>query len=270
MDYNIKMMDIDEYDFNDNFLVNDNNELMDIDDDDSDKSSDDENDDDNLYCTDNKYELIKSNNETEINIKLNYIDLILKELNDSEFSYLISNKYINKIYLIRFYVFEKDTYLYKIGYTTDIESRLRSINHQYNSCGRIILIFCGEIISSVIERKIHKNLEIYKYNHIICGKKAREIYHINSQLYDDFNNTLLEFSNNYFESSFYVINDNNTEELCVTNRELENIKKDYTIYCEKYNLNIDQSIFIQNNINPHIVLNKNIIEKFFWVNFLIF
>jgi hypothetical protein len=168
--------------------------------------------------------------------------------------------------------------VYKIGITINIEQKIKDLNNYYQCCGKIIIIFCARIEFNFVEKLIHTKLKIYNYNkkHDLIDplkSKPTELYKISSELYDEFNNLLLAHSTEYFESNYYVINDNNTENICVTNNELSIITNHYITYHKINNSTLSnqelKKKFITDEYNPHILLDKNIAERIFWINLLI-
>jgi hypothetical protein len=182
------------------------------------------------------------------------INFGLNEINISSFSYIIKNNNQTGIYMVRLWIQWSNTYVYKIGYTNgDLGKRLIELNCEFNCNGKIILLFYGKTININAEREIHKVLKEYT----ICEhlknpikSKSREIYHISAELYDKFKSLLEEkTSGNFFESNYYVINDDDKEYYLLTSDII-----DYF-----YDNDID---YIDNE--PHIMLDFDIYEKKLW------
>jgi hypothetical protein len=158
----------------------------------------------------------------------------------------------DKIYMIRIWIRWSNSYVYKIGTTTNIKRRFKEINYEYDCCGRIIIVACGIVSSNTFEKEIHNNLKMYRVNNITNPIKSnkKELYQINNDLYDKFIDLLKIYSNNIFESNDYVIDNNNIEHL----RCYDEYKKYFS----------DNMIRIINNNDNFILLNKDFYELEYW------
>jgi hypothetical protein len=168
-------------------------------------------------------------NRKKIYTNKEILNNIMKELKISQIN-------INKllIYFIRLWNSDANIYFYKIGYSTNLEDRLRRLNCEYKSEWRIIIIYCFNINCPSIERDLHKNLRIKygninikRYNH----EKSIETYKIHYKIYNEFYKFLKKNNYIYFKSN------------------------NYSIYNHK------EQIIDNNKI---IILDQNIIEENYW------
>ena len=186
--------------------------------------------------------------ENDFNSGINLVDTVLDEINYSNQNNLVNNIEQDKLYLIRIWIGYCNQYVYKLGTTKNLKQRIISINNNYNCCGKIILIFCVEINNTTIEQKFHKSLSPFKNNNIINPLKCkpREMYNITSIFYDKLKDEIEKLSNNFFESEYYVLDNNNIEHYRLERHGIKNIK------CP-----ID--------INGHIILDQHKTERLFWI-----
>ena len=182
------------------------------------------------------------------------INFGLNEINISPFSHIIKNNNQTGVYMVRLWIKWSNKFVFKIGYTNgDLDKRLIQLNHEFKSDGKIILLFYGKTTNVNAEHYIHQKLKEY----VICENlnnpvkpQSREIYHISAELYDKFYSLLEEQTiGNFFESNYYIINDNNKEYYLLTSNII-----DYF-----YDNDID---YIDNK--PYIMLDCDIYEKKLW------
>jgi hypothetical protein len=145
-------------------------------------------------------------------------DVIFDELNNSKYAYLLKDNKFTKIYFIRLWICYSNTYVFKAGFTTNLTERIKSLNAQFDSCGRIIILFAAKINGKYQEDDAHKKLLEYKINENIQNEnkpQSREIYYINVAVYDLFLEYIKKITDKrkktYFESNYYVITDENIE-----------------------------------------------------------
>jgi hypothetical protein len=173
----------------------------------------------------------------ELKFSRKYSDLLDQTVDETE--------NLLKIYFIRLWVRKYDTYVYKIGSTTNIEKRMKQLNTYFDSCGRIIILFCAKINSVFCETYAHKILSDYRINDNIQNNiksQSREIYDINNNVYDYFLNYIKTISqNNFFETSDYTIDDRNKETI-VYYDQYQNLAEFSKVILEDYsNIKLDQS-----------------------------
>lgn len=131
-------------------------------------------------------------------------DIVFDELNSKKSNFL-NNIDSTKIYLVRLWLKSSNNYVYRIGNTKNLQ-RIKQIDNKYNCRGRIIIIACGEVHSSNLEKEFHN--ELYEY------KIEKKLYNINNVLYERFICFLKKYSySDIFESDNYVLDDNNDEYL---------------------------------------------------------
>jgi hypothetical protein len=138
------------------------------------------------------------------------------------------------LYMVRVYIRSEGAYYYKVGYTDDLPKRIRSINCQYDACGRIIPVMLTKTECQKNERQgVHKFLDAYRANNIIIGQsKKGELYKISAECYDHIKKSLITHSvlctkckgsgdlcekcePIFFESQYYIIEDGNNESLYI-------------------------------------------------------
>lgn len=137
--------------------------------------------------------------------KAYFEDIVFDELNTEKLNFL-SDIDSTKIYLARLWLKSSNSYVYRIGHTKNLYQGIKQIDNKYNCRGKIIIIACGEVHSSNLEKKIHGELNEYKIK--------KKLYNINNVLYDNFINLLKKYSySDIFESDNYVLDDNNDEYL---------------------------------------------------------
>jgi hypothetical protein len=183
--------------------------------------------------------------------KTYFDNIVFHEIN-LQHSNILNNCDSDKIYMLRIWIRWSNKYVYKIGTTKNLKKRVKDINHEYDSCGRIIIIACGVITSNAVEKFFHNNLKEYRINNVTIPikSKKREIYHINDNLYDNFMSLLQRKSNNIiFESEDYVI-DNNIEHII-----------SYEEHKKYFSKIMNEKIEINDN---HILLDKYLDELRYW------
>jgi len=98
----------------------------------------------------------------DLQLSRTYFDkIVLNELN-LNYSQYIKNTLTQKLYLVRLLYQWHDKNVYKLGITTNLKQRIKKHNSDYDSCGKIIIVFCADIDSSRKEKDIHKHLEKYR------------------------------------------------------------------------------------------------------------
>ena len=122
------------------------------------------------------------------------------------------------LYLVRLWCRRTDTYVYKVGSSENFAQRIRELNHTYDSCGRIIVV-AACIVSALLDEAImHKALEENRSSDLLRPfHQDREVYDLNSKVYDIFTNKLYEHLEESlrFVSEDYRIDSNNTETIYV-------------------------------------------------------
>jgi hypothetical protein len=197
-------------------------------------------------------DVIKFDNDEICLSKTYFNDIVYFELFNSKYKYLLdeNNKFL-KIYLIRIWICKYDNYVYKIGSTTNLMKRIKSLNSHFDSCGRIIILFAANIKGKWQEDDAHKKLLKYKINENIQNinkPHSCEIYFNNVSVYDCFLNYIQKITANnkkkYFETIDYVIMDNN--------QEMTKIFPEYKKLKGFSKLNLDKEkeyIYLDNNEN---------------------
>jgi hypothetical protein len=186
--------------------------------------------------------------------KTYFENIVFDEINSEKLEFLSDND-IPKIYFLRVWLHYSETYVYKIGTTTkDLKKRIKQIDNEYCCNGKIIIIACGSVNSSNLEREFHNKLKKYKNNDIDITNpiksKKQELYHISAKLYDKFMDLLQEEStSDIFESKKYVLDDDGEHYLP------DSINRKY--FSDEINKKIE------NNDN-YIPLDKESIESDFW------
>lgn len=137
--------------------------------------------------------------------KAYFEDIVFDELN-TEKSNFLNDIDSTKIYLVRLWLKSSNNYVYRIGNTRNLYKGIKQIDNKYNCRGKIIIIACGEVHSSNLEKKIHCELDEYKIE--------KKLYNINNVLYDNFICLLKKYSySDIFESDNYILENNNDEYL---------------------------------------------------------
>lgn len=164
----------------------------------------------------------------------------------------IKNTLTQKLYLVRLWFQWHDKYVYKLGITTNLKRRIKEHNSHYESCGKIIIVFCADIDSSIREKDLHNKLKKYRDIESSQGKfkKYKEIYNISPNFYDKLEKELKKYSTNIFESDDYSIDNESIE-----NFRMENVYK--TFFPNKLLKKIEN-----NDFNLHLSNKKDEID--FW------
>jgi hypothetical protein len=128
----------------------------------------------------------------------------------------IPDKYLkspNVMYMHRIYARSTNEYYLKSGFTDDYSKRIRSLNCEYDACGRIIPILFVTVESIKKERAIHKTLQKYRSKVTIKMKGKKELYPANPKMYDLLEKAMLKASvdGEIYESERYVLGDDCSE-----------------------------------------------------------
>ena len=111
------------------------------------------------------------------------------------------------IYLIRIWNRYDDKYVYKIGYSNNFSKGFDSINNDYDSNYRIIILACANIDNIQIEKDIHKKMR-ESHKKVIIGNpiqsNPKELYKTTFEVFNDFINILKDMNLKYFQSNNYL------------------------------------------------------------------
>ena len=111
------------------------------------------------------------------------------------------------IYLIRIWNRYDDKYVYKIGYSNNFSKGFDSINNDYDSNYRIIILACANIDNIQIEKNIHIKMR-ESHKKVIIGNpiqsNPKELYNITFEVFNDFINILKDMNLKYFQSNNYL------------------------------------------------------------------
>ena len=152
-------------------------------------------------------------NVDELQLDTNYFYKIIHEVYQKNPSLVLDNE-TSKLYLLRLWIGWSKRYVFKIGYATNILSRIKQLDSQYGCCGKIMIIALCEIPNQVLEKEIHFMLDNFKIKeqNIVNPIKPqpKELYYINENIKIELMDIL--YSNNkvknIFESTNYVIHTN--------------------------------------------------------------
>ena len=111
------------------------------------------------------------------------------------------------IYLIRIWNQYDDKYVYKIGYSNNFSKEFDSINNDYDSNYRIIILACANIDNIQIEKDIQKKMR-ESHKKVITGNpiksNPKELYKTTFEVFNDFINILKNMNLKYFQSNNYL------------------------------------------------------------------
>lgn len=112
------------------------------------------------------------------------------------------------IYLIRIWNQYDDKYVYKIGYSNNFSKEFDSINNDYDSNYRIIILACANIDNIQIEKDIQKKMR-ESHKKVIIGNpiqsNPKELYKTTFEVFNDFINILKNMNLKYFQSNNYLL-----------------------------------------------------------------
>ena len=133
------------------------------------------------------------------------LDDIMKQVNNQKIVDIDITKPL--IYLIRIWNRYDDKYVYKIGYSNNFSKGFDSINNDYDSNYRIIILACANIDNIQIEKDIQKKMR-ESHKKVIIGnpikRKPTKLYNITFEVFNDFINILKDMNLKYFQSNNYL------------------------------------------------------------------
>ena len=140
--------------------------------------------------------------EIQVNKKV-LLDDIMKQVNNQKIVDITKPL----IYLIRIWNRYDDKYVYKIGYSNNFSKGFDSINNDYDSNYRIIILACANIDNIQIEKNIHIKMR-ESHKKVIIGNpiqsNPKELYNITFEVFNDFINILKDMNLKYFQSNNYL------------------------------------------------------------------
>lgn len=141
--------------------------------------------------------------ELQPNKKVLFND-IMKQVNNQKIVDIIKPL----IYLIRIWNRYDDKYVYKIGYSNNFSKGFDSINNDYDSYYRIIILACANIDNIQIEKDIHIKMR-ESHKKVIIGNpiqsNPKELYKTTFEVFNDFINILKNMNLKYFQSNNYLL-----------------------------------------------------------------
>lgn len=134
------------------------------------------------------------------------LDDIMKQVNNQKIVDIDITKPL--IYLIRIWNQYDDKYVYKIGYSNNFSKGFDSINNDYDSNYRIIILACANIDNIQIEKDIHIKMR-ESHKKVIIGNpiqsNPKELYKTTFEVFNDFINILKDMNLKYFQSNNYLL-----------------------------------------------------------------
>jgi hypothetical protein len=134
------------------------------------------------------------------------------------------------LYMFRLWNRFHNVYFYKSGFTENIQERIKSLNSEFDCCGRIVLVMVARNARLRDEKKLHKLLGEYRIDMEIKSKKHTECYHITTEVYDMVNEFMEELDDNFFDTKYYSLvknkkTDELEEELCWGDKDDEEVEQ---------------------------------------------
>ncbi len=162
---------------------------------------------------DNSYDS-ESEDPDDLVIPKSYWKSVLQEIRQKE-----TGKYLgdNVLYFLRLWNRYNDCYFYKLGFTDDLQSRMISLNGEFDCCGRIIIIALCHIKSQKTERIQYQALKKFNLKLEIKQKKKKECYPISAKVYDNIIKFMKKHQvqnacrTDFFESQRYILDDSGEE-----------------------------------------------------------
>jgi len=138
-------------------------------------------------------------------------NIVLDEINKSNYSNLLKKNNQIGLYLIRIYMAEEQKYMFKLGKTHgDLQKRLEQIVLEFQDCNnKLLLVAYAKTCNVHAEREMHDELrKKYKNGGIKnrMQKKSYEVYDISLDFYNDILDLFSKQADgSYFRSHRYKI-----------------------------------------------------------------